>query len=97
MAYKVIITDQAQQDFSDILDYPHAKFSALQRLKYVEDLQERCLSLDFMPQRFRQVQIGQDRCHILTFKAHLVIYTIDEAARVVSILTIRAGAMSSKV
>ena len=71
MVYKVIITDQAQQDFSDILDYPHTKFSPLGRLAYVEALQARCFSLEFMPQRFRKVMIGEKRYTALTPKPEI--------------------------
>ena len=96
MVYKVIITDQAQQDFLNILDYPHPKFSPLERVAYVEALQARCFSLDFMPQRFRQMRIGGNDYHVLPFKSHLVIYSVDEPSRTTSIITIRASAMRPK-
>lgn len=96
MAYKVIITDRAQQDFLDILEYPHPKFTLAERVAYAEAIQARCFSLEHMPKRFRREWFGGVEYRILPYKAHLIIYRVDDTSQVVSIITIRSGAMEHK-
>ena len=93
MAYKVIITDQAQQDFAGILAYPHSKFSPAERMAYVGAIQARCFGLEYMPKRFRPEWFDGVEYRLLTYKAHLIVYQVDDTSRIVSVVTIRGSRM----
>ena len=95
MAYKVIITDQAQQDFSSILEFPHPKFTLPERVVYVEELKDCCFKLEYMPKRFRREWFNGVEYRVRPFKGHLIIYRVDDFSGVVSIVTIRGGPMDA--
>jgi len=93
MDYRVVITDAAQHELAAILECPHRYFSPAERLAYIEDIERVCATLDHFPNRYRRHSIDGEWYHVLPYKAHRIIYRIDETERLVYVVAIRASAL----
>ena len=94
MAYRVDLTERAARDLRRIYLTIDASDGA-QACAWFNGLERAVLSLDEHPARAPYLPEGGGLCHLLYGRRryrYRIIYAIDEAARVVTVLHIRHGA-----
>lgn len=91
--YSVVIAARAERHLQDIGLANADRYSKMQRLGYIQELRSVIRSLDFWPKRYAQVMIDGHAYRRVTHKAHLIFYTVDDAARVVTVEAILHGHM----
>lgn len=68
-------------------------FGARQTSTYILEIIDRCDGLAILPYRFATETINGAELHSFTHKAHRVFYRVDEASKVVEVVTVLHGAM----
>ena len=67
---------------------PNTDYSPESQSAYVTALKSVCLSLEFLPARFTEVEINGRILRRVRFKAHTIFYQISDADKSVAILAI---------
>ncbi len=88
MAYKVVVTAQAEADLRKLLTDNEDKYTASQRLTYVEQIRAKCRALDWSPKRVTPMTIKGRQYWRLFYKAHTVYYRVFDETQTVLIDTV---------
>ncbi|MGD0769040.1 MAG: type II toxin-antitoxin system RelE/ParE family toxin [Tepidisphaeraceae bacterium] len=95
MKYAVIVTPEAEATIAAAFDYI-AERSPLNAARWLRDLYKQIDGLEEFPRRFGE---ARERPHVFEeirqaiFKSHRIIFTIDDASRVVHVLYVRHAKM----
>lgn len=93
MVYKVIITARAEADFRALLTNYEDRYTALERLQYVEQIRVNCQALDFFPKRVKPMAIKGREYWRIFYKAHTVYYRVFDESQTVEIEAVLRGSM----
>ena len=95
MEYKVVFSEQSEKDLRSIYEYIAVKLlSPTNAYLQFSRIEERILSLESMPLRFKlyNSKNRQKKClHIMNIDNYVVLYAVDDENKIVSIVRIMYG------